>query len=502
MTIIDSVPPELIGIAIAVPCAAAVLGFFLDGWLGLFLLTVAAALASGLCVAGAVLAGGRGLLVAILAVGLFGALIGNSLGQRRAAALISLMWFGFCLSCLLGYWIGAGLGLLILTLPINILFWVTLYIFSGLLLPLGDSGQRGLAFRSLLTYSLGTNYPYCRVEDRETKVCVKGNPYQKIFGGPGIIITGCDHIPVLTDSRNLRVAKAPGLTFTHRFEQVEKVIDLRPQHRAFTVEARTWDGIPMRVLIFFPFRIHWGGREPALGQSFPVEEWAICQAITNELTDNQGHKIAWDDLVEVHATRIMEDILCKYTFDELCLSEGPHVERPGAITQGYEFDQDPFPHDPRCEPRHRIRNELVNRLKREMTPLGIEVIGGGISNLLPANERLTQQRIANWQAKWQSQIRRIQAEQEAIQRQLVQHAHMEVEQSLWIVVSQMLSESITNGEDVSAELLTATIIATLEQMAQQPGLEDALSQSTKEQLNHLRSQTMPLFPPRSKDSGE
>jgi hypothetical protein len=496
-------PSEMLGLGLAMICVAALLGYFLQRGCGTLLLAVAAMLATGLSLAGAALGGWIGLLVAVLTVGLLAYVAGDKLGGRRGARTISLMWLGFCLSCGIGYWIGGQIGLLAVTLPAIILFLVNLYVSSLFLLPLRDRSQHKEAFRSLLTFALGTNYPYMVIKDRKLEERVKGSPFKAFLSGPGIIITGCDHVVVLTNGARIKDPEEPGLTFTGRFEVVQSIIDLRPQLRTFLVDAHTLDGIAIRVLTFVAFRICWGGQKPTLGKPYPFQAQAVLQAITNEVVEShQDHKHNWDDLVEIQATRVMRDIISRYRFDDFLLAIGPFATGPEDILLRYEPDQQPSPSDPRREPRYRIRDEMVARLKKEMRVCGIEVIGGGISNLAPVDEQANEQRVVNWRTKWQTRIALAHAEGEARGARLVEFAKVAVEQDLWITVAKMLDESLRDGVKMSDELLAATLVASLERMAEKHSIKDQLPVDTKQRLAYLRSQGRSLLHSAASSKGQ
>jgi hypothetical protein len=480
-------PIEMIGVGIAVLCGAALLGYVLQKGCGVVLLLVVASLACGLCLVGAMLGQWIGLLIAILVVGGLAIVVGNKLGGQRAARVIALIWLAFCLSCVIGYWIGGQIGLLAVTLPSNLLFWVVLYMLSGYLLPLKD-GSRTQAFRSILTFSLGTNYPYLVMKDRKLEKRVDGNPYKAFLSGPGLVLTGCDHAAVLTNGSHIKPPEAPGLTFTGRFEIVQSIIDLRPQLRAFPVEARTLDGISIRVLTFVPFRIEWDGQEPVLGQSYPFQKEAILQAITSEIVEPEDRKHSWDTLVEIQAARIVRDIISHYRFDDLCLAMSPLTGGDDDILLRYQADDHPSPHDPDRDPRYRIRDELVARIKQEMKPYGIEVIGGGISNLAPVEDHVTELRIENWRTRMQTRIDVAHAEGEATRAEIVETAKHEVEQRLLVIMTEMLEESIAQGQQVSDAMLAATLVASLERMAENQKVRDQLPLDTRQRLAYLRSQ--------------
>ncbi|MCP4628820.1 MAG: hypothetical protein GY850_35730, partial [bacterium] len=171
----------------------------------------------------------------------------------------------------------------------------------------------------------------------------------------------CDHAAYVSDSvSNNRVFK-PGLNFTSKFDLPPQIIDLRPQLRAFPVKALTKDGIPLQVVTFIPFKFN-TGRQVELGKSFPIRPRAICTAVAGGLVERKedkkesGKKYKWDgQLVPLIATPIMQDIISRYKVDELC---GP---------------------DSRAD----IADEIVEKVREAMRPWCIEVIGGGISNMVP-----------------------------------------------------------------------------------------------------------------------
>jgi len=494
---------------------AVILGRFLQGGCGIFLFVLATLISAGLCYLGASLYGWTGVSIALLVVGILAAFVGNKIGGRRGAKLVALLWLGFSSSALVGYWVGGAPGLVVVSLATTILFWLTLYHFSGYVLPiqepLQDPSDRTAAFRSLLTFSLGTNFPYHIMKGRELEEQVAGNPYRSFFAGPGIVITSCDHVVVLTDGVYMRAAEAPGLVFTKKFEIVQCVVDLRQQLRSFFIEARTKDGIAIRVLTFIPFRIDWGNRKPALGEPFPFSREAIFRAVRSEpVEQEQDHKHNWDDLVEIHATRIMRDIICHYDFDELCLAISATVEnRPedDDIEKRYNEDERPFGGQRNEDSRFEIRDELVGRLTAEVEEFGIEVIGGGISNILPVDNALTRQRIANWRTKWQNRLTLVEADREARKTRLREQVRNAVERDLLVVTSEMLRESLTDdgedGENMSAGLLAAAMVASLERMAENPNVQELLSGDALPKLAFLRAQGRALLPPGStKGSGQ
>ncbi|MDM8527923.1 SPFH domain-containing protein [Anaerolineales bacterium HSG24] len=313
-------------------------------------------------------------------------------------------WYGYWTLSILSYLAGGLIGFLFIAIPNILLFLGGLYYISDFILPLPDKRKRVdqlKAFRCLITFSMGTNYPYYFVDDNdELKEYVKGNRSQQFFGGPGFVYTNCHQAVFITDDgTNSRVAE-PGLTFTKRMEQVSKIIDLRPQVRAFPVETLTKDGIPTDVVTFVPVRIDQDDKEIELGKSFPFQKRAVYKALFDapirreQDKEKSGQKYEWnggpkDGLIPLLGKRIMQDIISHYDVDNLC-----------------------EPNDPRVK----IADKMKEEIKKVLESRGLKLIGGGISNLMPPNGIL-ERRLENWQTQWKAKIEEI-TEKEKTHRML------------------------------------------------------------------------------------
>jgi len=332
---------------------------------------------------------------------------GRNPNFRRVALGWSLIW----VLCGLGYLLAGRWGILFLSFPAMAMGLMSAYCFSSLALPLSSSEEtkaeetkpekRWLALRCALTYALGTNYPYYVIRDwknssnaNETipKPRAPGNPFLQFFAGPGIVLTDCAHAAVLNDGFAYRVAH-PGLTFTNIYEQLFAAVDLRPQLRVTTIPAETQDGILTKTLVFMPHRIDTGGKEASLGNSLPYYGQALLKAVTQNIyvehdwrRDETGKgietikRVPWDELVLMEGPAIFKNIVVGYTCNEL------HETQDGK-------------RDPRAEIGQAFRNQLKSR----MSKFGIEMVGGGLSNIVPERS-VVEQRIANWSAKWKKRI--------------------------------------------------------------------------------------------------
>jgi hypothetical protein len=345
-----------------------------------------------------------------------------------------------------------------LTLPAIVLFWLGLFRISAYILPLRNKSQRRQAFRCLLTFSMGTNYPYYFVApNNNLEKRVDGNPFRQFFAGPGILHLDCEHAAYISDGVFKNREFEPGLNFTNTYDLEPRIIDLRPQLRAFPVEALTKDGIPIQVVTFIPFRINGDGNTVKLGQSFPFRPGAIRDVLRSELTERKpdkedresGQKYSWDGgpkdgLVPLMGTRIMQDIISRYTIDELCAQPGLEgklqVQLPGPASWP------PAPVSaPNDDPRVKIADELRNQMRAALLPLGLDLVGGGISNLNPQDEAIVERRLDSWRTQWEREILWLMSQGHARATEYIQTAHAEAEANVVTRLNRVITENMHPG---------------------------------------------------------
>ncbi|HNT76223.1 MAG TPA: SPFH domain-containing protein [Anaerolineae bacterium] len=314
-----------------------------------------------------------------------------------------VLWFEYTLSCWLGYMLAGRAGLLLITLPSQLLLGGGLYVLAGIILPL-ERGQHGQALRSLITYNLGTNFPYYVIEDWRTRETlgekkpgarVPGKVSRDYFAGPGIILNNSDHAAVTATKETFEV-HPPGLTFTAEHENLYTDVDLRVQNRGAMVKAETKDGIPVTLFAAMPHRVAVGDAPPpALGRSYPFDPNAILTATRQNIIVEHDYKkeggkaientweIPWYELVLLKGPAILKNIIAQYTCDEL-------------------HETGPDPEQPR-DPRGEIAAEFKKQVEVAVAPLGIELVGAGIGNI-EAPQDIVAQRFKNWEARWESRL--------------------------------------------------------------------------------------------------
>lgn len=416
-------------VAIWTTMLAAVVGYTFSTDEGLLILTSATTVAAAVCITVAAIPfypfGFRDtswiLAIGVALVGVAGAWIfSQNVLDNHGFPVLIILWFEYVLACWIGYLVAGRIGFLLITLPAQVLLGALLYFVSWTILPTQDPKQRNQVFRSLLTFNLGTQYPYYVIEDwrnrstlgqKKPEPRVPGNPYGEEFAGPGIILNRCDQAAV-TSAGGKFVIHPPGLTFTEKFQTMYTDVDLRVQHRVLNVEAETKDGIKVTVLGFLPHRIQSEQKVPELEQAYPYDEDTVKRVIANAIVEHDWKgtpegvadnikTIPWNEQVKLKAAAIIKDIIANYTCNEL--------HQPG---------------DPRVD----IANQFSSRMKAAMEPFGIEMMGGGISNIF-VPDKVHDQRIKSWEAKWEEKI-----------EVAVGKAEAEVEQELCQVEGEVRTE--------------------------------------------------------------
>lgn len=372
-----------------------------------------------------------------------------------------------------GYLVAGLVGVFAFVISALLIFLTILRRLSRYVLPLSEEMEKsdlGKVFRCIVTYSLGTNHPCFVVQNGKVEKRIDGNPFRQFFAGPGIVFVAPDHAGYVTDGVRVTQIVGPGISFTRLYDQQVRPVDLRSQLRAFHVEALTKDGINIRVLVFLPFRLHCRKQQPTLGGAFPVSEQAVFQLARSELIErlrgkkgSERHQLD-GDLVPVVVTPIVQDVIGRYEVDDLC-----------APTDG---DRDP---------RVEIAEAVKRRARIALRAYGVEVIGGGISNLNPMNEDVPKRRLENWKTKWENRVLGLMSEVRAESARQVEMARLEAELQVVRRFSQIKLAS-NLSEDVTQAAIALSFVDCLGQMLHESELQWPLPDSLRNSLAKLRGQ--------------
>ncbi|NLE43923.1 MAG: hypothetical protein GX620_04320 [Chloroflexi bacterium] len=404
--------------------------------------------------------------------------------KHRLTVMMGAAWAWFWFAAIRGYARGGWIGVLLITLPACVLASVALYLVSQYTLPLNDERQRSYALRSLITFVTGTNGPHVLLR-RNLKGVVdierpKGLPQtkpSKVLSGPGVVLSSCDQVAVVSDGVQFKGVRVPGLSFIGAHDNVTQTIDLRTQMRTFTVPARTKDGIEVEVTAFASFRLDSGGALPRLGQAFPLRAKAAFQAIHHaQLIEHVSDENAiertkvrpWDDLPKALGTRVVRDIVADFRFDDLCA-----------------------PYYAAYDPIHRASTEFRRRLRARLAACGIALETADIGAILPAEKNrreILEQRIRSWQIHWVRHIMLLQAEGHRSRLRQIGQARAQAQMNLIRTLGDRLAKVYASETPASVETISSLVLDIVKQMATQPEVQRLLPAQTMASITALEEQ--------------
>jgi hypothetical protein len=389
--------------------------------------------------------------------------------------------------------------------------FITFLIIAPHLLPIEDStSERWGAYRAFEKFLLGQNYPIALVRDGEVEAqgTLRGNK-AGLGSNHGLIIADSTSVVALRTSTGIsRVEGAyldeqgrahSGVVFTLPEEEIDTVIDLRPQIRRKPTTAQTRDGITVDVVLiaFFTPKYTRARKMNELHQlkhyrrphvPFPPPYvWrraSMIQALSTRRIEPDGEqtrKTDWHDRIMEIAIPRLRDLISEYTVDELSAWN----------------TTDKFPK----HPRYVLRDELVKLVKQEMDandevhrPTGIEVRFMAVSSPMPP-EGIIQRRIQAWSDEWRKKEADVlaQAEAEAIlTREL---ARAQVQGEMTARISDILQEAKESQTD-NTDLVMLRFLEAMEKMSKDPTTRTLLTLDALKMLNQLRD----LLTPKSSEA--
>lgn len=358
------------------------------------------------------------------------------------------------------------------------LTWITfgtgLYLAGAFIVPGNQTQKRDRIFRFIRDHATRQNRPAYAVIDEpypddrvETRIA--GDRFADYAEGPGLVLVDSNYAAAISGGTRFKGVQGPGLIFLNYADHVKQSIDLRPQLRAFPVEALTEDGIRIKSLIFVACKIDSRNRQPELGEPLPYNKSAAYQAIQAQEIEHTGpgqspertEHHPWYELAELPAKRIFEDIISRHTFDELY--------------QPAEMGAPP--------PRIAIAQELGQRLGQRLEEMGLQRVGGGISDIQPADPEVYEKRARSWQAEREHEIALKEARGQAEWLRTVERTRADAQADLILTLGQRLEEISEAQTEFRPQQAIKLLVQILEELlTQQPTLKEVVPNETQEAL--------------------
>jgi hypothetical protein len=269
-----------------------------------------------------------------------------------------------------------------------------------------------------------------------------------------------------------------GVIFTDFEEEIDSVIDLRPQLRTELITAQTREGIPVEVRVTAIFTLHGTKSRRMRELADPESRWpftwrraSVMQAIHSRRIVHKGEeeeRTAWNDRVMAIAIPTLRQLIARYSLDYLTA-----------------------PLTAERHPRFDIRQELIKRVQHELDTsdefnrgTGIQVRFMAVSVMRPPH-KVIQQRIDAWKQDWHKRETEILGQAEADAVSLREQARAQAQGELTARINDALQEAKATGT-LNSDLITLRFLESMEKMAKDPTTRALLTFDSLNILQQLR----------------
>jgi len=264
-------------------------------------------------------------------------------------------------------------------------------------------------------------------------------------GGPGSILIYNDSAALLERGGRLTRVLGPGkkVSRLEPFEKVRDVLDLRPMHWEYQVEAMSKEGIRVAVSADIEFQIDTGGRRPTDESPYPALDDAIFRASTGrwmgDPDTDEDQSFDWARRVVISETeKSLRGIIARYKLNELV---------------GLELQ----PTSEARQPRQDIQRKLREALEEPAARLGVQINKVRLGTI-KVDDDVSQQWIDAWRAEWQnwSLVQARAGEAERQQRRETAKAQAQVD--MITAVARAFQDSVARDARIPSQLLVMRLI--------------------------------------------
>jgi hypothetical protein len=392
---------------------------------------------------------------------------------------------------------------------------ITMVIVAPLLLPIEDDPEErrkaGELFRRFLS---GSNLYFALVRNGKVQADSKPPDVEDNHVHGVVVADSTSVVALRTATGTSRVEGAyldengrphSGVIFTLPEEEIDAVIDLRPQLRRKPTTAQTRDGITVEVAViaFFTPRYtrarklkelyqlaHPSGPDTIAKPPRPVHypppfAWrraSMIQALNSRRIERVGErtkKTDWGDRIMEIAIPRLRDLISEYTVDELTAWS----------------TTDKFPKHPRYVIRDQLR-EIVTRelgVDDEMRrATGIDLRFMGVSPPMPPDE-VIQRRIQAWTEEWRKKEADVFARADAEAMLTRELARAQVQGEMTARINDIFQEARA-AETPSGDLVVLRFLEAMDKMAGNPMTRALLPYDSMKMLKQLRELLAPDQP--------
>ncbi|MBN1221510.1 MAG: hypothetical protein JXM69_21495 [Anaerolineae bacterium] len=269
-------------------------------------------------------------------------------------------------------WFGAAFGFVLFAISILASRFISAVYDLG-------SASKGLGFLIRFLFGQSGFRPYLLINQGKITA---GDKAIKKTGGPAGLVIHNDTAVVLDQKGRLTRIEGPGLASLEPHEKVYDMVDLRPKRWVLPVNAMTREGIPITWDVEICYQIDNGNQPSTERVPYPFLPEAVLRAATSKWRRERGRdqELNWEGRVVVGAAEgTLRSILARRSLDELIgLTEAEQIAA-----------------------REAIQEELAAALHKAAPDVGARILSVKLQKL-QLEDKITEQWIGAWKARWQS----------------------------------------------------------------------------------------------------
>ncbi len=405
----------------------------------------------------------------------FASIYGRKYGEKRW--IISSI--GHFLVILFGWLVKGWIGILFISVPLILTYYINLYQLAMVTLPTNnpeDNLEKRKRFLILVSYTWGAQFPLYVVGEhawKKPEIRIPGSFTRSLpMGIPGLIWTKPHQVVGITSGVQFKRVDGPGLVFTKKMERPFQVIDLRSQLRTTEIDVVSKEGINFRAIVLVGFRMDpdiWdnetyarlrsmnsllrGADKPSYTDgNFPFSNLRIQAALGTTSTPEAGDAIIfWDQWV----VNIIEDaarkVISQKKLDELW--------RPAKNEQN-------------ANALDRIAVEIKNSAELTVRSAGILLFVARVVNFkfpTPKGQpdKISEQQITTWESEWERKRKKILDEALAESEKAQDDAHAYAESILLNSIAEGLQKTYEIHPKLPRYVIAVRFLRALQDYIQQ-----------------------------------
>jgi hypothetical protein len=390
--------------------------------------------------------------------------------------------FGHIAVIFMGWLVQEWMGILIISLPLLVAYYCSLYNLAIIILPTSDPespAEKRKRFLILVSYAWGVQRSIIAVEEHAWK-----KPEVRIPGDishdlpiPGLVWTRSHQVVGITSGMKFKSVDGPGLVFTNKLERPLQIMDLRSQIRSAEIDVISKDGIAFKAIIFTAFRLDpepWDQEtyetlrrlNPALRGadtithtlgSFPFSHLRIQAAIGITSSKSSGDvPIYWDQWVLSVIERETRKVISQKNLDELW--------RPLDDKKGINALDD-------------IAARIKDNAYLALRSAGILVLVARVVNFRFSSEKglpdgISEQQITTWGSEWERKRTNILADAQAESDRYQQEARAYAESLLLNAIAEGLQKTEEIDPNLPHYVIAMRFLSALQDLVHRQTGED------------------------------